>query len=208
MLFICAVRKIIIETQYAPCTAVFRAMKQADEIVIDGFENYEKGSFRNRTVILGANGLITLSIPLQGGRGQRSISSQVLIDNTSDWQKNHWASITSAYNSSPFFEYYEEKLQAHFQKKYKHLFDFNTELLLKIFELLNREKKICFSKTYEKTPEDYVDYRNKFLPKNQFENEWIYKPYIQVFADRFSFRGNLSVFDILFNCGPEAGSYI
>jgi hypothetical protein len=43
------------------------------------YEHYQKGSFRNRTIIPGANGLIPLSVPLQNGRDQRALFKNIKI---------------------------------------------------------------------------------------------------------------------------------
>jgi len=55
--------------------------------------------------------------------------------------------------------------------------------------------------------EGIIDLRNSIHPKlKQQHTETAYIPsqYTQVFADRWGFKPNLSILDLLFNAGPEA----
>ncbi|MEJ0082687.1 MAG: WbqC family protein [Puia sp.] len=47
----------------------------------------------------------------------------------------------------------------------------------------------------------FTDLRNRVLPKNYME--WESVKYRQVFEERTGFFPNLSILDLLFNCGPQ-----
>jgi hypothetical protein len=47
----------------------------------------------------------------------------------------------------------------------------------------------------------YKEYTN-------FEKAHAFKPYHQVFGERFPFQGNLSILDVLFNLGPDTKAYL
>ncbi len=84
-----------------------------------------KMSFRNRCIILGAGGPVTLSIPLEEGRSQRRLTKDVRIANRYPWQSQQWKTIMSCYNRSPWFEFYRDELEALFQKQVDFLVDWN-----------------------------------------------------------------------------------
>ena len=51
--------------------------------------------------------------------------SAINISYDQNWPLQHWRSIVSAYNRSPYFEYYQSSLEAFFQSQPIRLVDFN-----------------------------------------------------------------------------------
>lgn len=178
----------------------------ADKIFIESFENFTKQTYRSRCDILGANGRLTLSIPIEKVHGEKMSIREVRIDYKTDWQRIHWQSLVSAYNSSPFFMYYADDLFPFYQKKESFLFDFNLKLTQKICELVGIDaNRISLTEKFEKDIEN--DYRQSISPKpSQHKEDAIFyaEPYYQIFAEKFGFIPNLSIVDLLFNEGPEA----
>ena len=80
-------------------------------------EHFVKQSIRNRCEIYGANGKLRLTIPKERKGSSKTIIKEIKISYKEDWQKLHWNAIKSAYNSSPFFEYYQDELEPFFKKK-------------------------------------------------------------------------------------------
>lgn len=204
--------KILIESQYAGSILYFAVLRKASEIWIEQHENFRKGSFRNRCIILGPNGTLRLSIPLQSGKDQNKPFEKVKIAYTEPWQKIHWESLGSCYRSSPFFEYYETQLFDFYHKEFESLLDFNQQLFNKINIFLKKEIPLNYTIEYQsKDKFNGADYRNLIHPKNPHslgEHLIEFPSYIQVFGDRFEFKPNLSIFDLLFNLGPKAGNYL
>ena len=64
-------RTVLSELHFLPCIGVFQHYAHADVIQLEAQENYQKGSYRNRCHILGANGLQRLSIPLVKGKNNQ-----------------------------------------------------------------------------------------------------------------------------------------
>ena len=150
---------------------------------------------------MGANGTQTLTIPKERKSSDKTLISDISISNQDNWQKLHWQSIVSAYNSSPFFEYYKDELFPFYNKKHSSLFDFNLKLSKTILELMQVEKKLNFTSKFQKES-NRLDFRSsKFILKNQEE-------YQQVFCEKYSFIPNLSILDVLFNLGPETTRYL
>ena len=95
----------------------------ADDCVIDVDEYYLKQSYRNRTVIAAANGLMPLTVQVANANRPRMKMREVRIDYSKRWQHQHWVSILSAYKSSPYFDFYGEEFAPFFERRYEFLCD-------------------------------------------------------------------------------------
>lgn len=164
-------------------------------------------SFRNRCVIAGAHGTITLSVPLKNGRNQQLPVHEVFIAEKERWQQQHFKSIQSAYNRSPFFEFYRDGLNSLYQQPVEKLVDWNLLCLDWVKEKLTWPVEIRF--TEKLIPFQFAgvdDRRNRVLPKN-YQN-WNPLTYRQVFEERTGFVPNLSILDLIFNTGPSASELL
>ena len=174
---------------------------------IEIHENYQKQSYRNRCIIYGANGPLPLVIPVKKTHGTKTRTKDIQLDYDTSWQKNHWRSITSAYNSSPFFEFYMDEFVPFYEKKEKFLIDFNTKLLHVILQNLEINTELSFTSSFNKTINEELDFRDKISPKpgkNIQDSHFIPRKYNQVFIGRRGFQENLSSIDLLFNEGPNS----
>ncbi|MDX2174551.1 MAG: WbqC family protein [Bacteroidota bacterium] len=197
---------ILLSTAYWPNLHYFFYVLNAESIFIEKHEHYQKQSFRNRTQILSANGILNLSIPVVNNNKQ--IITDIEICYKENWQKNHWRAITSAYKNSPYFEFFEEDIYPFYITQFKYLFEYNFLQLQLILKLLKRPKSIYFSDSYEITTEKKLDFRNLIHPKINVENDEsvataINTNYYQTFSSKFNFTPNLSILDVLFNMGLD-----
>jgi hypothetical protein len=178
-------------------------------VIIEKYANYSRQTYRNRYIIAAANKPLSLSIPVEKGNATKIPDKDVRIAYHTPWQKNHLRSIISAYNASPFLEFYIDDLMPFFEKKYTFLMDFNLKATELICNLLELNTQISFSETYIQEPpkDEILDMRDRIHPKRPFKTEDpVFQPlsYNQVFDERHGFVANLSVLDLLFNKGPEA----
>ncbi|MFN8259446.1 MAG: WbqC family protein [Chitinophagales bacterium] len=198
---------ILIESQYIGSCSYWNLLLKADTILIDQHEHFVKRSYRNRAHILGANGLLRLSIPLVSGKHQHSAMKDVRISYNENWQGLHWHSFTSAYRRSPFFEYYEDHFRRFYEDKIELLVDYNLQYMQTIAKVFKADLSVSFSDKYLAKHEfSGTDCRSHIMPGK--DNAVEFTPYPQVFNDRFPFEKDLSVLDVLFNTGTRAKEYI
>lgn len=192
---------------YFPPVEFFnKLIQQKDHIIIERFEHFPKQTFRNRTSVHSPQGKLDLIVPVVKGSKVHTKVKDVRISYDFDWQRLHWLSIQSSYRSSAYFEFYEDEFVKFFEKKWDFLFDYNEAILQTLLKTLKLNIPYTFTDSYEKSYEEYADYRGEIHPKSDsgFES----KPYYQVFAERNGFIPNLSVVDVLFNKGPQSLQFI
>lgn len=195
--------KFCLSTAYLAPVAYYQILANAKEVLFEQHESYSKQSYRNRCVIATANGLMELSIPIEKTSKSGSSIKDIRISYHANWQTNHWKSILSAYNSSPFLEYYMDDLAPFYEQKWDFLWDFNHNFQQKILELIDLEPNIKLTSNYQKTyPADWQDFREILHPKKQLPTT-NFPPYYQVFSQKFGFQPNLSILDLLLNMGNE-----
>lgn len=195
---------MLLSTAYFPPVEYFQKIVSTDKIFIEKHEHFVKQTYRNRCHIYGANGVLTLSVPLVNPH-EKTLISEKKIAYTEKWQHQHWRSIESSYRNSPYFIYYEDTLKVFYENRFQFLFEYNTEILKTLLRLLKIKTEIYFSERFEK--ENANDFRNSISPKFEIE-EKKFKPYTQVFSDKHGFKPNLSILDLLFNKGPQAVEFL
>jgi hypothetical protein len=173
----------------------------AEKVCWDTSEHFQKMSARNRYTISAASGSVKLSIPLRGGRDQRTAMKDILISNEQHWQKQHWRTLVSVYNRSPYFEFYDHSLQSLFGQKVERLVDFNILSIHWLKQQLNltyeEEILLGFESSY---PGALSDLRHRTILEGDKLAD--FPSYSQVFSDRTGFVPNLSLLDVLFAQGP------
>lgn len=201
----------ILTTAYFPPIEYIALIENGSSVFIEGDENFQKQSYRNRMSILTANGVQHLSIPVVQNHTKTKIRDAE-IDYKTEWQKQHWRAITSAYNNSPFFLYYQDYFYPFYEKKNRFLLDFNTELLIVLLKLCHIDKEVLFTKefqAYYETP--MLDYRTIIHPKRCNLSDYFFTnqvAYNQVFDGKYGFTPNLSILDLLCNQGNQTKQYL
>ncbi len=157
-----------------------------------------KKTYANRTVILMANGLQTLTVPIVGGRGSKIPMDQIEISYLENWIAKHKMALQSAYAKSSYYEHYMPYFEPIWAAKPHTLMQLN----LNIFKMLSKVLKLHV---------EIVEEENTNLSEVQFIPN-IYSQtvvsYPQVFRYKFPFHPDLSILDLLFCLGPDAKSYL
>ena len=170
-----------------------------NKCIIESKENFVKRSIRNHCNINTSNGKLKLSIPVKKNTDKKI--TKIKICYNENWQKKHWNSIITNYNSSPFFKYYKNELYDCFIEKETYLFLFTQKINNKILKFLNYKNNVLKTSIYEKKGE-FIDLRNFSWDSISL------KKYDQVFYNKSAFINNLSIIDLLFNLGPESQNYL
>ena len=195
---------LFIPTYFSPISQ-YKALVNAENIVFEVEDNFQKQTYRNRCYIYAANGKQLLNIPVKHPNSEgRKKTKDCLVENNSHWQSQHLKSLEAAYRNSPFYEYYIDDLLSIFTKNYNFLVDVNIDSFTLIMEALQLSDQ--FSKTNEyqtETENDFREFANAKQPQTLQQ-----APYIQMFDDKYGFIPDLSILDLLFMEGPNAITYL
>jgi len=210
-----------LSTAYLAPVQYYAILTVFDEIYFETAENYPKQTYRNRCHIASANGIQALTVPVEKLASPKAPTCDIRISNHGNWRHIHWNAFVSAYNLSPFFEYYADDFRPFYEKKYTFLLDYNEALRTMVCGLLDLHPTIKPTATYIPYVEN--DFRKTMDPRHTEldhsgkadvppanfrhplpDEQLIPRPYYQVFAYKHGFLPNLSIVDLLFNMGPEA----
>ena len=173
------------------------------DAVIDVGEHYIKQSCRNRTEIATASGGMTLTANvIKGASIHKKAVKDMRLDYSKRWQHQHAVALRSAYKSSPYYDYYADRLEPFFERKWEFLYDFNRELVDVVRGIAGIKKELRYSEEYivaSPADEDLRGY--SFLGTPTLPNREPLPTYWQVFSERVPFEPNLSILDYIFNEG-------
>ena len=197
---------IITPLAYTGSIGMWAFMTTAETLLVEQNDYYQKQTLRNRTYIHGANGKLLLSIPIRHlGKTGHQYYNKVEIENSFEWQKQHWKSIQSAYRSSPYFEFYEDDISIFYKNKFSLLYVFNKAYFKLLLKLLGWNPEVHYTESY-KNLTNAKDIRSQ-IEKKEVNNKLKLK-YTQVFEGKNGFIPNLSILDLLFNEGPNTLSLL
>jgi len=188
----------------------FARLVREDEITLEQYDSYAKQTYRNRCLIMGPNGVQSLSVPVKKRPGVKNHLRDIKLDYDTPWNKIHWRSLVASYAASPFFEFFEDDLGLLYEKRYEFLTDLNLKLLDWALRILGLNTPVSFSNFFTEI-EGNEDPRFFIHPKmDQAVLDPDFHPahYHQVFSDRLGFQSNLSILDLIFNEGPAALSIL
>ena len=191
---------VLLSTAYLPNVFYLSQVIHHDKIVLEKHEHFIKQTYRNRCEIVTANGKLSLSIPLIK-QADKELISDKKISYAENWQKQHWRAISSAYKNSPYFEFFEDEFKPFYENEYEFLFNYNTQLLQTVLNILRIKKQIEFTQNFENNPINTIDLRS--LSELTNSDVSIINPYYQLFADKLGFTSNVSCLDALFNIGLD-----
>jgi len=219
----------ILQSNYIPWKGYFDMIAAADEFILYDTVQFTKNDWRNRNKIKTPKGLEWLSIPVGHGIDRR-ICDVVLPD--SRWQEKHWKALMSNYGRAPYFDEVAAVMEPLYrQRNYTNLSELNRTLIEAVCGYLNISTKISNSWDYpliDGKTERLVD-----LCLQAGGTEYISGPaakdYLQepLFSERgikltwFDYEGypeypqlwkgfvhNVTILDLLFNCGKDSPRYM
>jgi hypothetical protein len=200
--------KYLLSSAYFPPVHYLSLFCRAEKIFIEKEENYLKQTYRNRCLILTANGPSALSVPVLYGSFHKTPVKDIRIDYSKRWQQMHLRAITSSYRSSPYFEFYFEDIERMILGKPSFLLDLNMNSLITVLKFSRITTPVAFTDVFEPASELKYDFRYNISPKKEIPGIALTKEYYQVFSIKFGFVPNLSILDLIFNMGPDSINYL
>jgi len=200
---------ILVNTAYFPPVNYLSLFSTAEKVLIEREENYIKQTCRNRCSIYSANGPMNLTVPILLGSFHKTPVKEIKIDYSKRWQQIHLGALQSSYKSSPFFEYYFSSVENVILRNHRFLLDLNLHSLEVSMEATGIRIPVDYTKEFVTDSGEPWDYRNRINPKKKDEESLGgFKKYNQVFEDRYGFIPGLSIIDLIFNAGPDAGNIV
>jgi hypothetical protein len=216
---------------FMPWPGLFAKAMQADLLVLLDDVQFPRGiSWMSRNRIKTKDGQLWISVPvLRKGRGLQRID-QVEIFNERDWGKKHCQRLAYAYHHAPYFADHRPFFETAFQREWIHLLKLNLAILdylrdeLQVrtpfklnSELRTRGKgtELLVEICREVEADVYLSSApgKKFLDAGLFKRAGIEVRYLKYRPPAYpqlwgTFLANLSVIDLLFNCGPKSKDII
>ena len=199
----------LLSTAYLPPVHYFTKLFAYPQVMIEQMDHYVKQTYRNRCVIAAPDGPLALTIPTVKPDTEKCPLRDIRISDHGNWRHLHWNALCSAYNHTPYFEYYRDDFAPFYeQKPYTFLVDYNEALIQLVCSLIDLTSQLSRTTTYQtESPTGVDDFRELIHPKRiatEVDPMFQPVPYYQVFQERLGFLPNLSIADLLFNMGPES----
>ena len=225
-----ACRVAILQSNYIPWKGYFDIIHDVDLFIFYDDLQFTKNDWRNRNRIKAAGGPEWMTIPV-GQDLSRLICDVELKD--AAWQAKHWRTLQQNYGRCPHFGRYKAYFEdVYLGRRWTNLSELNQSLIRHISrEFLKLKTEFADSRswrlsgqkldrlldlvtqsgatTYLSGPSarDYIDLER--FAQAGIALEW--KSYVGYpeYPQRFPpFEHGVSILDLLFNTGPEAGAHI
>lgn len=221
----------ILQSNYIPWKGYFDLLALVDEFIIYDDMQYTRRDWRNRNQIKTPQGLMWLTVPVKVKGKYYQTIRETEIDN-SDWPSSHWKSLVQNYKRAPYFEEIAEIFEPlYFNEQYYNLSSLNRIFIEAICKYLNINTKITNSWDYTlldgKTErladlclqaggteyisgpaaKDYIE--EHYFSERNIKLTWFdYNGYLEYPQLWGGFTHNVTIFDLLFNCGKESDRYM
>jgi hypothetical protein len=196
---------VLLPVSYFPPVWYLGAILLKGGLKINGYERFVKQTIRNRCHILTASGVKPLIIPMDHKGLYGKQIHEVQISYAEPWKRQHLRALDAAYNRSGFYDFYRDDLKLVFDIAGTSLVEFNSLLLKKIISWLRADHlEIEVTLNGMESGSDFENRLKLLCDSGDPQLKNAVKPYLQVFSDRLSFQGGLSVVDLIFNYGPAA----
>jgi hypothetical protein len=210
-----------------PYGGFFAKAACVDEFIIVDTVQYVKKEYHNRNKIKFSDGTAKwLSIPVKNAGRYKQLIKDTEIDNSKDWRNSHLRTFELNYKKTPFFAEIFPLLEKLLSHEHSMLATYNIAFIREVFEYLKINVRLSIASglnIYGTSTElifnvckavnasvyvhgihslDYVDF--KYLAENGVQSKiqyFIPPVYTQING---AFIPNLSIIDVLFNCGKES----
>lgn len=218
------------QPQYLPYLGFFHKIAHSDIFVALDDTQFQKNGVQNRNKIKTAQGWQWLTVPIQHRFGQRIC--EVQLDGRTPWPRKHAHTLRANYARAPYYDQYAPTLNDLLDAKYDNLSQLNMALTHWVLSILEVRTPILCASGLNVAGEQTTRLINIcqamgadcYLSgpggRQYMELELFAAAGIQVQWQQFEppvypqcfpqtgFIPNLSVIDVLFNCGPESARFL
>lgn len=221
----------ILQSNYIPWKGYFDLIGAVDEFIIYDDMQYTRRDWRNRNRIKTPQGVKWLTIPVKVKGKYHQKIKETLIDG-SKWAEVHWKALTQNYRRSPYFDEIASWLEPlYLTESYKHLSSLNRRFIEAVCDYLRIKTVISNSWDYAlldgkaerlaslcaqaggteyisgPIAKDYIE--ESIFTEQGIKLTWFeysgYPEYPQLWGD---FVHEVTILDLLFNCGENAPRYM
>jgi hypothetical protein len=221
----------ILQSNYVPWKGYFDLIAAVDEFILYDDMQYTRRDWRNRNLIKTPVGLKWITVPVNvKGKYHQKIRDTMISDPL--WNEKHWSVLSNNYRKAPYFSELSKILKPlYIESSYSNISQLNRRFIEVICNYLGIKTIISDSSDYsliEGKTERLVDLceqaagqvyisglsaksyieEKKFIDKG-IELAWIdysdYAEYPQLWGE---FAHNVSILDMLFNCGQKTALYM
>ncbi len=165
-------------TAYLPPLSYLEALMR-EPATIEQMETFEKQTFRNRALIRDTKGdPVRLTVPVKKVE-HKQLTRDIEISYQTRWQHQHWITLVSSYQHTPYFMYFADYLRPFYEREYKWLLDLNDEMNATLVALLKKERPSIIDKSI-------IEHRT---------TDWSG----QIWTDQHPWQTELSVLETLFD---------
>lgn len=224
-------RVAIMQPTYLPWLGYFSLMQSVDLFILLDSVQFSRRSWQQRNQIKMMNGPLWLTVPVLSKGKREQLISEVEIDYSQDFPRSHQKSLEVNYKKCVHFETLSPQLFAMLDADNKYLSGLTINSILWIRDVLGITTPVRLASEFDVSgvkadllaslceqvgateyisppgSKVYLDESDAFdrrrIPLSYFK--FTHPEYPQRFGD---FLPNMSVVDLLFNCGPDSLSLI
>jgi len=218
---------VVLQPGYLPWLGFFEQMQRCDEFVFLDDVQYDKHGWRNRNRIKGPSGPQWLTVPVRLRGLSRPSIKDVEIDTTQRrWSEKHLQALRTNYGPCPYFDWLYPELESILRQPRASIAELDIAAIERLCGLLGISRPIRRSSSMRISGdrcERLVDVcrllncdhyysgaaARDYLDLDTFERagvtvefqDYAHPRYAQPWGD---FVSQLSIVDLLFNCGPDS----
>ena len=214
-----------------PYGGFFAKIASVDQFVIVDNTQYVKKQYHNRNRIQLQDGTVKwLTIPIKNAGNYKQKINEVEIENSGNWARKHSKTLFLNYKKTPFFEQYFPQFDDLLAREWHLLIDFNLAVIRLCLNILEIDtplfiasennisgvatsliQDICVKTNSDcylhgRHARDYVDFN--ILSKAGIKNMIQDFHSLAYRQNGVTFVPDLSILDILFNCGDKTKKLI
>jgi hypothetical protein len=212
------------QPQYLPWLGYLHKILNSDLFIVLDNVQYVKNEWQNRNRIKTPRGWQWITVPVEFHHGEKI--RDVRINNRENWRRKHRNALITNYSQAPYFKEYFPFFEKAYAREWSSLAAINIFFIRYFLDVLDLKVETVKAPQFPQVEEPterlvalckQVGARcylsgvkgRQYLDLKRFEDEgievvfqdFIHPVYPQLYGE---FQPNMSIVDLLFNCGPHS----